>query len=65
MSLLTIDTLDNGAAVVNVGEDGGYVMVEHIKAGWIQITVFNDEGDVLLEREFNTVAHPEMEVRDE
>lgn len=59
MSLLNTDTLDNGAVVVNVGgELGGYVMVEDLDKGWIQITVFNDAGDVLLEREFNTVSHP-------
>jgi hypothetical protein len=56
MSVLNTDTLDNGAVVVNVGEDGGYVMVEDIKDGWIQVTVFNDEGDVMLERVFNTVT---------
>jgi hypothetical protein len=56
MSILNTDTLDNGAVVVNVGEDGGYVMVEDIKDGWIQVTVFNDEGDVMLERVFNTVT---------
>lgn len=65
MSILNVDKLANGTAVVDVGDDGGYVMVEHVKAGWIAVTVFNDEGDVLLEREFNTVAHPEMEVRDD
>ncbi len=64
MSNLTVDTLDNGAAVVNVGTDGGYVMVEYIRAGWIQITVFNDEGDVLMEREFDTLAHnPDVKLR--
>jgi hypothetical protein len=56
MSILNTDTLDNGAVVVNVGEDGGYVMVEDIKDGWIQVTVFNDEGDVMLERVFNTIT---------
>ena len=62
MSILKPDTLDCGAVVVNVGESGqgGYVMVEHINGGVIQITVFNDEGDVLLEREYNTIAHPEI-----
>lgn len=62
MSLLNVDTLDCGAVVVNVGDpdQGGYVMVEHINGGVIQITVFNDEGDVLLEREYNTIAHPEI-----
>ena len=77
MSNLTVGMLDNGAAVVNVSTDsasktiggastpdGGYVMVEYVKAGWIQITVFNDEGDVLLERELNTVAHPEVKLRE-
>jgi hypothetical protein len=39
-------------------------MVEYVKAGWIQITVFNDEGDVLLEREFDTIAHPEVKLRE-
>jgi hypothetical protein len=62
MSNLTVDTLDNGAAVVNVGgSEGGYVMVEDLNKGWIQVTIFNDAGDVLLEREFNTVSHIEME----
>ena len=62
MSLLKADELDNGAVVVNVGGDeGGYVMVEDLNKGWIQVTVFNDAGDVLLEREFNTVSHIEME----
>jgi hypothetical protein len=56
MSVLNTDTLDNGAVVVNVGEDGGYVMVEDIKEGWIQVTVFNDAGDVMFERYFNTVT---------
>jgi hypothetical protein len=56
MSLLNVDTLDNGAVVVNVGTDGGYVMVEDNNNGWIQITVFNDEGDVLLEREFGVIV---------
>jgi hypothetical protein len=77
MNNLTVGTLDNGAVVVNVSTDsasktiggdrtpdGGYVMVEYIKAGWIQITVFNDEGDVLLEREYDTVAHPEVKLRE-
>jgi hypothetical protein len=77
MSNLTVGTLDNGAVVVNVSTDsasktiggastpdGGYVMVEYVKAGWIQITVFNDEGDVLLEREYDTVAHPEVKLRE-
>jgi len=56
MSVLNVDTLDNGAVVVNVGTDGGYVMIEDTNNGWIQITVFNDEGDVLLEREFGVVV---------
>jgi hypothetical protein len=62
MSLLNVDTLDNGAVVVDVGESGqgGYVMIEDIKKGWIQVTVFNDEGEVLFERYFNTVSHPEI-----
>jgi hypothetical protein len=77
MSNLTVGMLDNGAVVVNVSTDsasktiggastpdGGYVMVEYVKAGWIQITVFNDEGDVLLEREFDTIAHPEVKLRE-
>lgn len=65
MSSLTVDTLDNGAAVVNVGTDGGYVMVEYIRASWIQITVFNDEGDVLMERDFDTLAHnPDVKLRE-
>jgi hypothetical protein len=49
---LSVDTLDNGAAVVNVGKVGGYVMVEVTDVG-IQVTVFNDAGDVLAEDEYN------------
>jgi len=61
MNMLKPDTLDCGAVVVNVGESGqgGYVMVEHINGGVIQITVFNAEGDVLMERDFDTVAYGE------
>ena len=64
MSILNTDTLDNGAVVVNVGEDGGYVMVEDIKDGWIQVTVFDDAGDVLFEGDFDTVSHPEVKLRE-
>jgi hypothetical protein len=53
--LLTPDTLDNGAAVVNVGDEGGYVMVELTPVG-ILVTVFNDAGDVLSEQEYNLGA---------
>ena len=49
---LSVDTLDNGAAVVNVGKVGGYVMVEVTDVG-VQVTVFNDAGDVLAEDEYN------------
>jgi hypothetical protein len=72
MSNLTVGTLDNGTVVVNVSTDsasktiggdrtpdGGYVMVEHINGGVIQVTVFNAEGDVLMERDFDTVAYGE------
>ena len=65
MDLLTTNKLDNGSVVVNVGGDeGGYVMVEDVSwnNGWIQVTVFNDAGDVLMEREFNTISHKEIEV---
>ena len=66
MSILNVDTLDNGAVVVNVGgSEGGYVMVEDINKGWILVTIFNDAGDVLFESEFNTVSHPEWRARDE
>jgi hypothetical protein len=65
MDKLNVDMLDADRAVVNVGEDGGYVMVETPKAGWVLITIVNDEGDVIFDREFNTVAHPEMAVNDE
>jgi hypothetical protein len=64
MSNLTVDTLDNGAAVVNVGTDGGYVMVEDINKGWIQVTIFNDAGDVLFEGDFDTISHPEVKLRE-
>ena len=58
MDQLNVEMLDADRAVVNVGKDGGYVMVETPKAGWILITVFDDEGEVILERELNTIAHP-------
>jgi hypothetical protein len=63
MRLLKANELDNGTIVVTVnGDEGGYVMIEDVSwdNGWIQITVFNNEGDVLLEREFNTIAPPEI-----
>ena len=51
--------------IVNVGEYGGYVMVEQPRAGWVLITVINDEGDVLMEREFDTLAHnPDVKLRE-
>ena len=50
--LLDVDMLDSGAAVVNVGDEGGYVMVELTPVG-ILVTVFNDAGDVLSEQEYN------------
>ena len=50
--LLDVDMLDSGAAVVNVGDEGGYVMVELTPVG-ILVTVFNDAGDVLSEKEYN------------
>jgi len=52
---LSTDTLENGAAVVNV-ENGGYVMVEHMNEGCVFITAFNDDGDVMLEYKVNTIA---------
>ena len=65
MSVLNTDTLDNGAVVVNVGgSEGGYVMVEDINKGWIQVTIFNDAGDVLFEGDFDTVSHPEVKLRE-
>jgi len=52
MIKLSVDMLDSEAAVVNVGEDGGYVMVELMDKGGvdhknIEITVFNDDGEVV------------------
>lgn len=53
--LLTPDTLDNGAVVVNIGDTGGYVMVEltSLLAQSVLVTVINDAGDVLSEQEYN------------
>jgi hypothetical protein len=68
MRLLKANELDNGTVVVNVdGDEGGYVMIEDVSwnNGWIQVTVFNDKGDVLLEQEFNTIAHPEIKDEEE
>jgi len=65
MSLLTVEKhWTHDGVIINVGDDGGYVMIENTKQGWIQITVFNDEGDVLMEREFNTVTHPEVKLKE-
>lgn len=49
---LTTDTLDNGAAVINFDDLGGYVMAEKVSDTEILLTVFNDEGEVLFERQF-------------
>jgi hypothetical protein len=52
MSIFTVEKhWSSGGVIVNVGDDGGYVMVENIGQRLIQITVFNDEGDVVLEEE--------------
>ena len=60
MDKLNVDMLDADRAVVNVGEDGGYVMVETPKAGWVLVTVFSDDGEVIHEREFNLVSLPDL-----
>lgn len=51
---IELDTLDNGATVVNF-EHGGYFMLETIpdNDGAVFLTVFDSEGDVLLEQRFN------------
>jgi len=52
MSVLTVEKhWSSDGVIVNVGDDGGYVMVENTGERLIQITVFNDEGDVVLEEE--------------
>ena len=52
MSILTVEKhWSNDGLIVNVGDDGGYVMIENTGQGLIQITVLNDEGDVVLEEE--------------
>jgi hypothetical protein len=49
---IELDTLDTGATVVNF-EHGGYFMLEPInEESGIFLTVFDSEGDVLLERKF-------------
>ena len=55
MVKLSVDMLDSGAAVINVGESGAYVMVECTSAllQTIQVTVFNNAGDVVAENEYN------------
>jgi hypothetical protein len=52
MTALNIELFDKETAIVNVGDDGGYVMVELMDKGGIdhkniEITVFNDNGDVI------------------
>lgn len=55
MIKLNVEMLDNDRAVVNVGESGAYVMVECTSAllQTIQVTVFNNAGDVVSENEYN------------
>ena len=54
MSVLTVERhWSSDGVIVNVGDDGGYVMIENTGAGLIQVTVFNNEGDVVLEEERN------------
>ena len=57
MDKLNVDMLDADRAVVNVGEDGGYVMVETPKEGWVLVTVFSDDGEVVNEAEFKLVTY--------
>jgi urease beta subunit len=50
MSVLTVEKhWTHDGVIINVGDDGGYVMVENTGERMIQITVFNDGGDVVLE----------------
>jgi hypothetical protein len=49
---LSVEILDNDKAVVNFDDMGGYVMVEEVSETDVLVTVFNDEGDVLFEGEF-------------
>lgn len=51
MSTLDIELLDKSTALVNVGDDGGYVQVEQVSNSHILVTVFNRDGDVLSEQE--------------
>ena len=49
---IELDTLDTGATVVNF-EHGGYFMLEPEKEdNAVFLTVFDSEGDVLLEQRF-------------
>jgi len=55
---IELDTLDTGATVVNF-EHGGYLMLEPInEESGIFLTIFNSEGDVLLERGFGLSFSP-------
>lgn len=51
MNELNVELLDKATAVVNVGDDGGYIQVEQVTNRHVLITVFNRDGDVLSEQE--------------
>jgi hypothetical protein len=54
MSTLTVEKhWSNDGLVINVGSDGGYVMIESVSEGLVLITAFNKDGDVVLEEERN------------
>ena len=55
---IDVDMLAEGKAVVNVGKDGGYVMVEYVPSDskfdkLVLITAVDDIGNVLREFELN------------
>jgi hypothetical protein len=58
MSILNVDTLDNGSVIVNIGDSFGYVMVELTDSG-VQITVIDGDGDVRLEKELDLLNYIE------
>lgn len=58
MSILNVDTLDNGSVIVNIGDNFGYVMVELTDSG-VQITVIDGDGDVRLEKELDLLNYIE------
>ena len=54
MSTLTVEKhWSNDGLVINVGSDGGYVMIESVSEGGVLITASNKDGDVVLEEECN------------